>query len=182
MKIIFILLSTILNFMPLSVNYVNANERPSVNLGSVDLELGMPKKIVLEYLEKQFMEIKMISSNNKNEMNNNFLVIDKYSKNEIGQIIFKNEKIVYISKNWGHFENNEKAFDFVNTLFSAFRNTMEKDTINAVISTNVYSQPTYESKRIEFVFGSFKVLVIFVDGSGDTVDIQQILQDYQNYP
>ena len=168
------------------VNSIWGIEQPYITLGSATLKLGMSKKEVLKYLDKQEMQLRTTSPNDEEFGKNSFWVASKYQPQDaLGQIIFKADKLVFISKYWGSFDD-KNAFTFVKSLFSALRNTMKKEDSIASIVTSIYSQPTYESKNIDLRIGPYELNLNCVENlepsNFNTVSITQKLQDYQNFP
>ncbi|MBW1999260.1 MAG: hypothetical protein JRJ29_15035 [Deltaproteobacteria bacterium] len=186
MKRIFIFWVVFFLLLASSINSIWAFEEPYISLGSATLRLGMSKTQVLRYLGKQGLQTHTTHPIGDEFGQESYSVWSKYLPQEaLGQIIFKADKLVFISKHWGFF-HDKNAFSFVKTLFSVLRNAMKKEDSIAVISTSIYSQPTYESKTIELRIGAYEVNFFCVEYQDplypNVVSISQILKDYQNWP
>ena len=164
-----------------------AEDDPFITLGSADLKLGMAKEDVVEYLKKSGLHITAKNSSNAQIRENIFVVSSKVPPQDdydlLGQIVFKNNRLVYISKDWTP-SVEKSAFSFVKALYAALSNTMRSDESSAAIFKSIYIQPKFNSRNIILFVGPFEIAIYCTDYEDypDSASINQILRDYQQFP
>jgi len=167
-----------------------ANDRAYINFNGATIQLGMTKKVVTECLLRNGRKLTSLRERGMSEAEeDNFLVIPTYSSTQYlppstGQIIFRNNKTVFISKDWKSFNSDrDNAHSFIEALNSVLSNTMESQKRTVTIMTETFQQPTYEVKHIYLHIAPYDIQISSLTGKPlNTIHISKKLIDHENYP
>jgi len=140
-------MKTILLVLVLSA--INFAQSTSINLAGYDVELGMYSETVWKLLSPIFL----VSENDEG----NYYVSDK-GDNPVGIIIFKDDKVVKVIKDWGT-TNKTNVGAVFKILWNIFRQYGEKSKISDVIAKETFS-PTGEKYSLFFTIDKYHYIEI----------------------
>jgi len=165
---------------------ISADDTAFIDLGTVTLRLGMLKKEVLQKLDDSSLIVTNVPTLSGKPSGQSLFVSPKHSPDDsLGQIIFRDDKLVWIAKFWGHFDS-KNAYSFLKILFNILGKIMDEDQVLAEIHTGFQAEPDYETRRIDLFITPYEITIFFTDredqSKGKSVTIIQMLKDYKNPP
>jgi len=80
------------------------------------------------------------------------------------QLVFENGKLKTVMKYWGEGFDQQEPVDFVETLFSLFKNMTEEGNNVAIVSAGERRQPGLNSRALHFLFGNKTVRIDLIKG------------------
>ena len=167
-------LAVIIFFLP----YNSLAEEDSIQLGGLELKLGMARTLILSELSKQH---KINTEKRGSEEICSIAGYDIGKDGEkvyrhMGTIVFLEENGHWVSKSWGTFDNKE-ANKFVTNFYNLLSNLKSEGKRIAVFNTSSNKQPDYSIESIDFIFGNRAVNILIVESptSGKTISINETL-------
>lgn len=139
-------------------------------IGGVPLSIGMEQHAAMKTLDAHLYVIPVKGNTNA------FFVSDAEPPNisVIGNIIFKDGRLDWIQREWGHFSGTSNPVEVSKALFSAIESAKSASGESAVVSTTVQRIPGAEFKTIYFSFPGRRVSLGIIDGDAKSTYGQQV--------
>lgn len=161
-------ISLLLFFWILSYPSYSFCSESSLFLAEMEIRLGMDKGSFYQIL------------NDKYELDSKGAIYDRTKKGPnsfVGQVMFKNDKVVYVSRKWFGISKEE-------TLFSLIHQITQNQTKLAYIGTEIFNSPKIESQTMEILFPPHKIVSFSITKLKDynmdkSVSINEIVRNKQ---
>jgi hypothetical protein len=143
---------------------------PSLFVAGVELRLGMPRATVLSKLEGKTLT---------KTGTDGWIITEKKGSEflPVGGIGFKDDKLTWLSRDWGNFDSRDSAIDLSLELFRVFSYLDAKGERIIHISTSTFPTPGMTFKSIEVQSTERKVTIGIVEGKETgSVGIQEIIE------
>ena len=138
-----------------------AADKPSIYYGSLLLSLGMDQDDVMEKIKKDDLSASPIASLRGQETS--FYISTKSTPVEnYGQIIFKDKRIVYVSKDCT--PKPDDAVSAIKTIHRILSAITKNEASTGLISTSTFSQPGYEYKHTKLHLEGYEIQISLYDG------------------
>lgn len=82
----------------------------------------------------------------------------------VGGISFKNGRLYWVQRNWGRFDDSDRADEVAKALYSAIESATAATGSSATVSTKVNRIPGAEYRSTYFMFPRHKVSITVSDG------------------
>ena len=146
--------------------YAFSQTKVSLEIGAVDVWLGMPKQDVL----KQFSQASYTVLNP--DASESPIPILDAPKHAVGMVEFKGGKLSYASRSWGTCQQ-----DCLATILAAFRSLADSTTGTCTLENAAKPKPDVRLDRISVVCGEHGLTI--VTGKVDSVDVADVMEFIQ---
>lgn len=159
-----------------------AESKPSITYGMAKLYLGMSKQEFLSLSNKNNLKYEIIPDFDdpmfSYSVSSNLSPYDHY-----GQLIFKNNKLVFISKDCS--PAKQDSINVVRSLHALLTDIIASHSGKAIIETDTYFQTNYEVKHIYLYTFPYEIHIYaynkYDKPSENYVSIMKYLKNYMEY-
>ncbi len=139
-------------------------------IGGVPLSIGMEQHAAMKALNARFHVFPAKGNTNV------FFLSDAEPPNlsVIGNVSFKDGRLDWIQREWGHFSGTSNPVEVSKALFSAIESAKAASGESAVVSTSVKRIPGAEFKTVYFSFPGRRVSLGIIDGDAKSKYGQQV--------
>ena len=152
-----------------------ALEAESLFVGSMSIQIGMDKSKVISTLSEHCILQKLNPFEGSNWERWNIIKksIEGKPKGSVGTVAFEKDKVVWVSKDWGSFYE-EEAVSFVQAFIGAVSSLTEEEK-TVYVQIRKHREPGSYHENITFISGNHDITINLWDDkqSGKGVGIQE---------
>jgi hypothetical protein len=170
MKKVILSLFTLLIFFP---NALQAQEKESILIGNVTIQIGMEKDEVIKNLSKNYNVVRFDSNiipSNKEKWDIYNKSTNRTPSDVVGTVDFQNNKVVYAHKIWGVSHGKEVA-SFGKKLSDALETLVKKDKIKFSVRIRKETHSGVNLKTIDLISDKHRITINVSDGGANIQEV-----------